>query len=65
MGNFHIVTITISVHTTFPQANNSGFAKLQICHSWYACMNGEFFYDFKVEKDFISLTPRPETKGKY
>lgn len=24
-------------------------------------MNGEFFYDFKVEKDFISLTPRPET----
>lgn len=49
------------MHTTFPQANSSGFAKLQICRSWYAGMNGELFYDFKVEKDYISMTPRPET----
>jgi len=23
-------------------------------------MNREFFYDFEIEKDFVSMTPRPE-----
>ena len=40
--------------------NSFGFAKLQIRRSWCAYMNREFFYDFEVEKGFVSMTPRPE-----
>lgn len=39
--------------------NSFGFARLQICHSWCAYMNRECFYDFKIDKNFVSMTPRP------